>query len=161
MIWVDLAIVLACIFFGARIGGIALGTIAAVGMAVLVFACGRQPGDLPIEVIRIILCVICAVATLEAAGGLYWMVHVAERILRKQPQWITLVAPLVSYFFTFFAGTGHVTYAILPVIADVAHTAGVRPERPLSIAVIASQQAITACPLFNVFKRFKERKNAV
>lgn len=45
------------------------------------------------------------------------------------------------------AGTGHVAYALLPVIAEVSRKAGVRPERPMSIAVIASQQAITACPI--------------
>lgn len=147
MLGVEFAILLMCIIFGARLGGIALGTVPAVGLAILVFACGRPPGPLPLEVIRIVLCVICAAAALEAAGGLDWLVHVAERLLRERPHAITLVAPLAAYGFTFLAGTGHVTYALLPVIVDVAHQAGVRPERPLSIAVIASQQAIPASPL--------------
>lgn len=147
MIWVDFAILLACLFFGARLGGIALGTVAAFGLAVFTFIFREKPGTIPIDVIIIIFCVICAAAALEAAGGLDWMVRLAERILRKRPESITFVAPVVAYFFTFFAGTGHVAYSILPVIAEVAEKAGVRPERPLSIAVIASQRAITASPL--------------
>jgi anaerobic C4-dicarboxylate transporter DcuA len=45
------------------------------------------------------------------------------------------------------AGTGNIIYALFPVIAEVSRKAGVRPERPLSIATIASQQAITASPI--------------
>src|SRR5688572_1064423 len=60
---------------------------------------------------------------------------------------VTFVAPVVASVFTFLAGTGHVAYALFPVIAEVARKAGVRPERPMSIAAIASQQAITASPI--------------
>ena len=38
-------------------------------------------------------------------------------------------------------------YSVLPVIAEVARETGIRPERPMGIAVIASQQAITASPI--------------
>ena len=38
-------------------------------------------------------------------------------------------------------------YSVLPVIAEVATETKIRPERPLGIAVIASQQAITASPI--------------
>ncbi len=145
--WVEFAVVLAAIFVGARIGGIGLGTVAAFGLVVLIFGFGNKPGALPIDVIFIILSVITAVAALQAAGGLDLMVQVAERIIRKKPEAITFVAPVVSYFFTFFAGTGHVAYSLLPVIAEVSRKAGVRPERPMSISVIASQQAITASPI--------------
>ena len=84
---------------------------------------------------------------MQAAGGLDLMVKWAERLLRRHPQHITLLSPLVTYLFTLLAGTGHVAYSILPVIAEVATETKVRPERPLSIAVIASQQAITASPI--------------
>jgi len=147
MFWIEFAVVLAAIFVGARIGGIGLGTVAALGMIVLVFLFGNAPGALPIDVIFIIIAVITAAAALQAAGGLDLLVRIAEKIIRQRPQSITLVAPVVSYFFTFFAGTGHVAYSILPVIAEVARKAGVRPERPMSISVIASQQAITASPI--------------
>ena len=53
----------------------------------------------------------------------------------------------MTYLFTFVAGTGHVAYSVLPVIAEVATETKIRPERPLGIAVIASQQAITASPI--------------
>ncbi len=147
MFWIQLAVVLAAIFLGARAGGIGLGTVAALGLAVLIFVFGNQPGSLPIDVIFIIISVITAAAALQAAGGLDLMVKFAEKIIRSRPQSITYIAPIVSYFFTFFAGTGHVAYALLPVIAEVSRKAGVRPERPMSISVIASQQAITASPI--------------
>lgn len=147
MFWLEFAVVLAAIFVGARVGGIGLGTVAAFGLIILIFGFGNAPGSLPIDVIFIIIAVITAASALQAAGGLDLMVKVAERIIRSRPAAITYVAPIVSYFFTFFAGTGHVAYSLLPVIAEVARKAGVRPERPMSISVIASQQAITASPI--------------
>jgi anaerobic C4-dicarboxylate transporter DcuA len=147
MIWVDLLILLVCILLGSRLGGIGLGTVAALGMSVIVFGFGRAPGSFPGEVLLIVLCVVTAAATLQAAGGLDVMVSVAERVLRRHPQRITIVAPLISYIFTFVSGTGHVAYSLLPIIAEVAHKVKERPERPLSISVIASQAAVTASPL--------------
>ncbi len=147
MIWVDLLILLVCILLGSRLGGIGLGTVAALGMSVIVFGFGRAPGSFPGEVLLIVLCVVTAAATLQAAGGLDLMVSVAERVLRRHPQRITLVAPLISYLFTFVSGTGHVAYSLLPIIAEVSRKVKERPERPLSISVIASQAAVTASPL--------------
>ncbi len=147
MFWIEFAIVLAAIFIGSRIGGIALGAIAGLGLAVLVFAFRLPTGALPVDVILIIITVVTAASALEAAGGLELMVRLAEKMLRAKPEAITFMAPLVTWLFTFFAGTGHVAYSVLPVIAEVARKAGVRPERPMSIAVIASQQSITAGPI--------------
>ena len=147
MLWIQLAIVLACIVVGARLGGLGLGVVPGLGLLVLVWGFGNAPGGPPIDVLLIIVAVVSAAATLQAAGGLDLLVLVADRLLRRKPEWITFVGPLVSYAFTFGAGTGHVAYSILPVIAEVSRTAGVRPERPLSISVIASQMAITASPL--------------
>lgn len=147
MIWLELLVVLACIFIGARLGGIALGTVAGLGLVVLIFIFGLPPGMPPRTVLGMILTVITAAATMQAAGGLDYLVIVADRALRVWPAGITLVAPVVAYVFTLAAGTGHIIYALLPVIAEVSRNAGVRPERPLSIATIASQQAITASPI--------------
>lgn len=147
MIWLELLIVLVCIFIGARLGGIALGTVAGMGLVVLVFIFGLPPGMPPRTVLGMILAVITAAATMQAAGGLDYLIVIAERLLRIWPAGITLVAPVIAYVFTFAAGTGHIIYALLPVIAEVSRKAGVRPERPLSIATIASQQAITASPI--------------
>ena len=147
MIWVDLLILLACILLGSRLGGIGLGTVAALGMSVIVFGFGRAPGSFPGDVLLIVLCVVTAAATLQAAGGLDVMVSVAEMVLRRHPQRITILAPLISYLFTFVSGTGHVAYSLLPIIAEVSHKVKERPERPLSISVIASQAAVTASPL--------------
>ncbi|MDR3428502.1 MULTISPECIES: anaerobic C4-dicarboxylate transporter family protein [Silvimonas] len=147
MIALQLAVVLAAILIGARLGGVGLGLMGGLGLAVLVFGFHLQPTSAPIDVMLMILAVITAAGCLQAAGGMDWLVRVAERLLRRNPKRITFFAPLVTYTFTLFAGTGHVAYSVLPVIAEVARDSGVRPERPLSIAVIASQVGITASPI--------------
>lgn len=147
MVWAEFIVVLSMIVIGARIGGAGLGTVAAIGLAILVFGFGLPPSSPPVTVLAIIISVVTAASAMQAAGGLDVLVALAERALRAHPKHITFVAPIVAYLFTFCSGTGHVAYAILPVIAEVARKAGVRPERPMSISVIASQQAITASPL--------------
>lgn len=144
---IQLLFVLAAIVVGARLGGIGLGVMGGVGMAVLVFFFGLEPTSPPIDVMLMIAAVISAASAMQAAGGLDYLVRLAEKLLRKNPSQITIVSPLVTYAFTFLAGTGHVAYSVLPVIAEVARETKVRPERPLGIAVIASQQAITASPI--------------
>lgn len=143
----QLLFVLAAIIVGARLGGIGLGVMGGVGMAVLVFVFGLEPTSPPIDVMLMIAAVISAAAAMQAAGGLDYLVRLAEKLLRKNPSQVTIVSPLVTYLFTFVAGTGHVAYSVLPVIAEVSRETKIRPERPLGIAVIASQQAITASPI--------------
>ena len=144
---IQLLFVLVCIIVGARIGGVGLGVMGGLGVAILTFFFGLQPTTPPIDVMLMIAAVISAAGAMQAAGGLDFLVKLAEKILRKHPQYVTILAPLVTYSFTFLAGTGHVAYSVLPVIAEVARETKIRPERPLGIAVIASQQAITASPI--------------
>src|SRR5262252_3793989 len=131
MIWFELAVFVACITAGARLGGIAIGTTAGIGLAVFVFLLGLPPGSPPAPVIGMIIAVITALAALEAAGGLTYLVSVGERIMRRWPRAITFVAPLVTYALVFGSGTTHVIYALLPIVAEVARKADIRPERPL------------------------------
>lgn len=144
---IQLLFVLIAIVIGARLGGIGLGVLGGAGLAVLTFGFGLAPTAPPIDVMLMIVAVISAAGCMQAAGGLDLMVKWAEKLLRKNPQQITILSPLVTYLFTFIAGTGHVAYSVLPVIAEVATETKIRPERPLGIAVIASQQAITASPI--------------
>ena len=143
----QLLFVLVAIIVGARLGGIGLGVMGGVGLAILTFVFGLQPTAPPIAVMLMIVAVISAASCMQAAGGLDYMVKLAERLLRRNPSQVTILSPLVTYLFTFVAGTGHVAYSVLPVIAEVATETKIRPERPLGIAVIASQQAITASPI--------------
>ena len=145
--WLQPIVVLAAIIIGARLGGIGLGVMGGLGLALLCFVFGLQPTAPPIDVMLMIVAVISAASCMQAAGGLDYMVKLAERMLRKHPSRVTLLSPLVTYLFTFVAGTGHIAYSVLPVIAEVARETKIRPERPLGIAVIASQQAITASPI--------------
>ena len=143
----QLLIVLIAIIIGDRLGGIGLGVMGGIGLAFLIFVFGLQPTAPPIDVMLMIVAVISAASCMQAAGGLDYMVKLAEKVLRKNPSHVTILSPIVTYLFTFIAGTGHVAYSVLPVIAEVARETKIRPERPLGIAVIASQQAITASPI--------------
>jgi anaerobic C4-dicarboxylate transporter DcuA len=140
-------VVLAAIWMGARSTGVGLGLWGAVGLLVLVIAFGINPTSAPIDVMLIILAVIMAASVMEAAGGIDFLVRIAERIIRANPKYVTIVAPLTTWTFTFLAGTGHIVYPLLPVIYETAHRNGIRPERPMAVATIASQQAITASPV--------------
>ncbi len=146
-ILLQFAVVLAAIWMGARYSGVGLGLWGAVGLFVLVTAFGITPTSPPIDVMLIILAVIMAASVMDAAGGIDFLVRVAERIIRANPKYVTIVAPVTTWTFTFVAGTGHIVYPLLPVIYETAHRSGIRPERPMAIATIASQQAITASPV--------------
>ena len=141
------AVVLAAIWMGARYSGVGLGLWGAVGLLVLVAVFNVSPTSPPIDVMLIILAVIMAASVMDASGGIDYLVRIAERIIRANPKYVTIVAPLTTWAFTFVAGTGHIVYPLLPVIYETAHGSGIRPERPMAIATIASQQAITASPV--------------
>ncbi|MEO5651980.1 MAG: anaerobic C4-dicarboxylate transporter [Marmoricola sp.] len=146
MIAVEFAVVLAAIFLGARVGGIAIGFaggLGVVGLAIL----GVTPGELPLAVISIIIAVITAIAAMQVAGGMDYLVDLADRVLRKNPRHLTLLSPLITYLMTFMAGTGFTAFATMPVITEVAKENNIRPSRPLSVAVVSSQIAITASPI--------------
>jgi anaerobic C4-dicarboxylate transporter DcuA len=143
----EFLVILGALAMGARMGGVGLGLWGAVGLLVLVVGFGIAPAAIPGEVLLIVLTVIMAASAMEVAGGIDFLVRVAEKIIRKNPKQVTIVAPLVTYAFTFAAGTGHIVYPLLPVIYEVAHENGIRPERPMAVATIASQQAITASPV--------------
>ena len=147
MILVQLAILLVCIFIGARMSGIGLGVMGMIGLLILLFGFGMQPSDPPLEVMLIILSVVTAAAALQAAGGMDYLVEIAGKLLRSKPEQITILGPLVTFCFTLFAGTAHISYSILPIIAEVAIKKRIRPERPLSMSVTAAHMGITASPV--------------
>ncbi|KUI97239.1 anaerobic C4-dicarboxylate transporter [Vibrio sp. MEBiC08052] len=147
MVAVELFIVLLFIFLGARIGGIGIGFAGGAGVIILTMGLGMHAGTIPVDVILIIMSVITAIAAMQVAGGMDWLVDLAEKFLRKNPKQITFYAPIVTFMMTLLAGTGHTAFSTLPVIAEVAKEQKVRPSRPLSIAVVASQIAITASPI--------------
>ena len=146
-IGLELIIFFGCILIGARLGGIALGTVAGIGLAIFVFVFALPPGGPPPGVLGMIIAVITALATMQAAGGLDYLVSLAERVMRRHPQHIVFIAPIATYLLVLGSGTTHVIYALLPVIAEVARKGNVRPERPLSISVIAGFQGNIASPI--------------
>lgn len=147
MFWSQLVLLLIVIYFGIKFGGVALGLLGGLGVTILVFLYGAEPGKPPIEVMLIILAVVTTSSTLEATGALNLIVKFAEKLLRKNPKFIVFLAPLSTFFLTMLVGTGHAVYPLLPVIYDVSIKKGIRPERPMAIASVASQLGITASPI--------------
>lgn len=144
---IQLLVVLICLFYGAKKGGIALGLLGGVGLIVLVFGFNIQPGKPAIDVMLTILAVVVASATLQASGGLDVMLQIAERILRKNPKYISILAPFVTATLTILCGTGHVVYTMLPIVYDIAIKNGIRPERPMAASSISAQLGIIASPV--------------
>jgi len=143
----QLAIVLACLVYGARKGGIALGLLGGVGMLVMVYAFRLKPGVPPVDVMLTIIAVVAASATLQASGGLDVLLQGAERLLRRNPRFISILAPFTTCFLTMLCGTGHVVYTMLPIVYDVAIKNNVRPERPMAASSVCAQMGIIASPV--------------
>ena len=144
---IQLLIVLAALYVGSRYGSLALGAISGIGLAILVFGFGLKPGTPPTDVIYIIIAAVTCAGTLQASGGMDWMIQIAEKMLRRHPNNITFLGPLVTFFLTVLVGTGHVVYTIMPIICDISLKKGIRPERPCGVASIASQVGITCSPI--------------
>ncbi|MFA0552390.1 anaerobic C4-dicarboxylate transporter [Vibrio lentus] len=147
MLYFEFLFLLVVLYIGSRYGGIGLGVVSGIGLVIEVFVFKMPPTSPPVTVMLIILAVVTCASILEAAGGLKYMLQVAERVLRKNPKRVTLIAPFVTYSMTFLLGTGHAVYSIMPIIGDVALKNGIRPERPMAAASVASQLAITASPI--------------
>lgn len=147
MLILQIIVLLGAIFLGVRLGGIGIGYAGGAGVLVLGLILGMKPGNIPWDVILIIASVIAAISAMQLAGGLDYLIQIAERILRSNPKYINYLAPVVTYVLTIFAGTGHTAFSMIPVIVEVAKEQKIRPCCPLSIAVVASQIAITASPV--------------
>ena len=135
------------LYAGSRFGGIGLGVVSGIGLLFEVLVLRMPPGKPPVEVMLVILAVVTCASVLEAAGGLKYMLQVAEKILRKNPKRVTILGPIVTWAMTVMLGTGHAVYSIMPIIGDIALKNNIRPERPMAAASVASQLAITASPV--------------
>lgn len=157
---IELLIVLLALYVGSRYGSLALGAISGIGLAILVFGFGLKPGTPPTDVIYIIIAAVTCAGTLQASGGMDWMIQIAEKMLRKHPDHITFLAPLCTFFLTVLVGTGHVVYTLMPIICDIALKKNIRPERPCGVASIASQVGITCSPIAAAVVAFVTISNA-
>lgn len=157
---IQLLIVLAALYVGSRYGSLALGAISGIGLAILVFGFGLKPGNPPTDVIYIIIAAVTCAGVLQASGGMDWLIQLAEKLLRKHPERITILAPLCTFLLTVLVGTGHVVYTLMPIIVDIAIKKGIRPERPCAVASVASQVGITCSPIAAAVVAFVTISNA-
>jgi len=146
-ILLQIAVILICLFYGARKGGVALGLLGGIGIVVMTFMFGLSPGKPPVDVMLTIIAVVAASATLQASGGLEVLLQGAERVLRRNPRYVSILAPFVTCSLTMLCGTGHVVYTMLPIIYDISIKNNIRPERPMAASSIASQMGILASPV--------------
>ena len=149
-VWIliaQLIVVILAIYMGTRTSGIGLGVWGLVGVAVLIFVFGEAPGNAPVDAVFIVITVITAASTMQAAGGIDWMVSIAAKVIRRKPKSVVFLAPAMSFLFTVGAGTGNIFYPLLPVIYDVSYQQKIRPERALSVSAVASQVGILCSPV--------------
>ncbi len=156
----QLLIVLLALYVGSRYGSLALGAISGIGLAILVFGFGMKPGTPPTDVIYIIIAAVTCAGVLQASGGMDWLIQLAEKLLRRHPDRITILAPFCTFFLTVLVGTGHVVYTLMPIIVDIAIKKGIRPERPCAVASVASQVGITCSPIAAAVVAFVTISNA-
>lgn len=156
----ELLVVLTALYIGSRYGSLALGAISGIGLAILVFAFGMKPGNPPTDVIYVIIAAVTCAGMMQASGGMNWLIQIAEKMLRKHPDHITLYAPLCTFFLTVLVGTGHVVYTLMPIICDISLKKRIRPERPCGVASIASQVGITCSPIAAAVTAFVTISNA-
>ena len=147
MLYLEFLFLLLMLYTGSRYGGIGLGVVSGIGLAIEVFVLRMPLGKAPVDVMLVILAVVTCASVLEAAGGLKYMLQIAERILRSNPKRVTILGPIVTYLMTFMLGTGHSVYSVMPIIGDIALKNKIRPERPMAVSSVASQLAITSSPL--------------
>ncbi|MBR4559368.1 MAG: anaerobic C4-dicarboxylate transporter [Fibrobacter sp.] len=157
---IQLLIVLLALYVGSRYGSLALGAISGIGLAILVLGFGLQPGKPPTDVIYIIIAAVTCAGIMQASGGMDWLIQIAERLLRKHPNHIIILAPLCTFFLTVLVGTGHVVYTLMPIICDISLKKGIRPERPCAVASVASQVGITCSPIAAAVASFVVISNA-
>ncbi|HCN6793044.1 TPA: anaerobic C4-dicarboxylate transporter, partial [Escherichia coli] len=147
MVWLEIIVVLGAIFFGIRQGGIGIGLCGGLGLAILTLGFGLPMGSPPVDVILIIMTVVVAASALQAAGGMDYLVRLASNFMRRNPKYINIIAPIITWLMTIMAGTGFIVFSTLPVIAEVAKESGIRPSRTLAGSVVASQVAISGSPI--------------
>ncbi len=147
MFWMQLIVVMVCVGVGGRLGGVGLGAAGGLGVCILVLGLGCAPGEPPISALLIITAVIACTSLLQGTGGLDLLVHWAEKLLRFYPRAIVITGPLVCGFFVILVGTSYVAFAIYPVIAEVAASVKVRPERAVSASVICAGIGVMASPM--------------
>ncbi|RFT09048.1 anaerobic C4-dicarboxylate transporter [Providencia rettgeri] len=147
MVWLEIIVVLGAIFFGIRMGGIGIGLCGGLGLAVLTIGFGLPIGSPPVDVILIIMTVVVAASALQAAGGMDYLVRLASKFMRKNPKYLNIIAPIITWVMTIMAGTGFIVFSMLPVIAEIAKDSGIRPSRTLAGSVVASQIAISGSPI--------------
>ncbi|ACY83765.1 anaerobic C4-dicarboxylate transporter [Edwardsiella piscicida] len=147
MVWLEIIVVLGAIFFGIRMGGIGIGLCGGLGLAILTLGLGLPIGSAPVDVILIIMTVVVAASALQAAGGMDYLVRLAGTFMRRNPRYINIIAPIITWSMTIMAGTGFIVFSTLPVIAEVAKDSGIRPSRTLAGSVVASQIAISGSPI--------------
>ena len=138
---------LAMLYLGSRYGGVGLGIIAGIGLMVEVFIFRMPLGHPAIEVMLVIMAVVACASVLEAAGGLKYILQIAERLLRNNPTRITFLGPMTTYCMSLMLGTAHATYSLMPIICDIALKNNIRPERPMAAASMTAKLCVTASPL--------------
>lgn len=147
LLLIEIVIMVATIIYGLMKGGaLGSGVTAIVALFIMIFIFKLPPSAPPVTAVLIILSIGVASATLQASGGMEYMISVAEKIIRRYPRAITFVAPLVCFLFVFGMGTAMITLSLEPIITETAIKSKVNPKGALVTSVLASNMALLCSP---------------
>lgn len=147
LLLIEIVIMVATIIYGLMKGGaLGSGVTSIVALFIMIFIFKLPPSAPPVTAVLIILSIGVASATLQASGGMEYMISVAEKIIRRYPRAITFVAPLVCFLFVFGMGTAMITLSLEPIISETAIKSKVNPKGALVTSVLASNMALLCSP---------------
>ncbi|MHD0396592.1 anaerobic C4-dicarboxylate transporter family protein [Staphylococcus simulans] len=127
-------------------GALGCGIFAIVAQLIMIFIFGLPPGSAPVTAVLIILSIGIAGGTLQATGGIDYLVYLASKVIERYPKSIIFIAPMIVFLFVFGIGTTNIALSLEPIIAKTATRAGIQPKRPLTASVLTANLALLCSP---------------
>lgn len=143
----EIIIMILAILMGLRLAGaLGCGIFAIVAQLIMIFIFGLPPGSAPVTAVLIILSIGIAGGTLQATGGIDYLVYLASKVIERYPKSIIFIAPMIVFIFVFGIGTTNIALSLEPIIAKTATRAGIQPKRPLTASVLTANLALLCSP---------------
>ena len=143
---IEIIIMILAILLGLRTAGaLGCGIFAIVAQLIMIFGFQLPPGSAPVTAVLIILSGIAG-GTLQATGGIDYLVYIASRVIERFPKSIIFIAPVIVFVFVFGIGTANIALSLEPIIAKTAQKARIQPKRALTASVLTANLALLCSP---------------
>ena len=144
---IEIIIMILAILLGLRTAGaLGCGIFAIVAQLIMIFGFQLPPGSAPVTAVLIILSIGIAGGTLQATGGIDYLVYIASRVIERFPKSIIFIAPMIVFVFVFGTATADIALSLEPIIAKTAQKARIQPKRALTASVLTANLALLCSP---------------